>query len=298
MDQNNPFFKQVELLVAVLPLLAQHNCFALKGGTAINLFVRDLPRLSVDIDLAYLPIADRERSLADIDSALRALGLVIEQRIPATSVNYTVLSGTNYCIKLIVQQGSTAIKIEVTPVLRGCVYAPQQLSTQSKVEALFGSATVQCLSFYDLFGGKLCAALDRQHPQDLFDVMLLLQNEGLSRELIQAFMVYLIGHNRPMAELLAPHRQDITRAFEFEFNNMTSEAVSVDELSTAREAVIAAISNTLTNDDKQFLLAVKSGAVDWSTFAFPEVEHLPAIQWKLFNLKGSSVKTVGKRAAL
>ena len=51
---DNPYFAQIRLLVAVLPIVARERCFALKGGTAINLFVRDLPRLSVDIDLAGL----------------------------------------------------------------------------------------------------------------------------------------------------------------------------------------------------------------------------------------------------
>jgi len=50
---------QVELLLRVLPYVAKEKVFALKGGTAINLFVRDLPRLSVDIDLTYLPFEDR-----------------------------------------------------------------------------------------------------------------------------------------------------------------------------------------------------------------------------------------------
>ncbi len=50
---NNPFTEQVRLLVALLPRVAKQECFALKGGTAINMFLRDMPRLSVDIDLAY-----------------------------------------------------------------------------------------------------------------------------------------------------------------------------------------------------------------------------------------------------
>jgi hypothetical protein len=56
LSADNPFYRQVVLLIELLPLVARERCFALKGGTAINLFVRDLPRLSVDIDLTYLPI--------------------------------------------------------------------------------------------------------------------------------------------------------------------------------------------------------------------------------------------------
>ena len=50
MDNNNIYYRQVQLLVQLLPLIAEEHCFALKGGTAINLFIRELPRLSVDID--------------------------------------------------------------------------------------------------------------------------------------------------------------------------------------------------------------------------------------------------------
>ena len=60
MDRTSVYYKQVQLLVQLLPLVAEEDCFALKGGTAINLFVCDLPRLSVDIDLVYLPMNNRD----------------------------------------------------------------------------------------------------------------------------------------------------------------------------------------------------------------------------------------------
>jgi len=69
------FTQQAALLVSVLPLVAEEECFALKGGPAINLFIRDLPRLSVDIDLTYLPVADRAGSLEAIDAALKPMAL-------------------------------------------------------------------------------------------------------------------------------------------------------------------------------------------------------------------------------
>ena len=83
MPVDERYRRQVELLVRTLPHVAQERCFALKGGTAINLFVRNLPRLSVDIDLTYLPVADRARSLADIEAALRLIG---DQRHPPNGI--------------------------------------------------------------------------------------------------------------------------------------------------------------------------------------------------------------------
>ncbi len=66
----------------------------------------------------------------------------------------------------------------------------------------------------------MVAALDRQHPRDLFDVSALLANEGLTDALRTAFVVYLISHNRPAVELLAPGRLDI----EAEFRGTASSA--------------------------------------------------------------------------
>ena len=65
--------KQVELLLHVLPYVAEVECFALKGGTAINLFHDNMPRLSVDIDLTYIPIEDRKTALAGITAGLGQL---------------------------------------------------------------------------------------------------------------------------------------------------------------------------------------------------------------------------------
>lgn len=62
--------QQVALLLRVLPFVEEERAFALKGGTAINLFVRDMPRLSVDIDLTWLPVEDRATSLAAINAAM------------------------------------------------------------------------------------------------------------------------------------------------------------------------------------------------------------------------------------
>jgi hypothetical protein len=76
----------VALLIRILPLVAVEKDFALKGGTAINLFVRDLPRLSVDIDLTYLPVADRPTSLAAIDKAMARIAESIARAIPGARV--------------------------------------------------------------------------------------------------------------------------------------------------------------------------------------------------------------------
>jgi len=64
------YIRQVALLVETVPFIEKEACFALKGGTAVNLFHRDMPRLSVDIDLTYLPFDDRTTAFANINAAL------------------------------------------------------------------------------------------------------------------------------------------------------------------------------------------------------------------------------------
>jgi predicted nucleotidyltransferase component of viral defense system len=273
---------QVALLVRLLPLLAGEPEFALKGGTAINLFWRDLPRLSVDLDLTYLPIADRATSQAAIDAALRRLA----GRIPAAVAGAVVdVQGeAGHAHRLLVRAAGVQVKIEVTPVLRGVVFTPQIRAVSPKVEEAFGFAEVNLVSFADLYAGKLVAALDRQHPRDLFDVRDLLANEGLTRPLIDAFLIYLISHNRPMAEVLAPNRKPIEEEFARTFAGMTEAPVEVADLVQAREDLIVGLHAALTDVDRRFLVSVKLGEPDWALVGLPQAAGLPAVQWKLTNL--------------
>lgn len=284
MVKSNLYTEQARLLVALLPSVAKQSCFALKGGTAINLFVRDMPRLSVDIDLAYLPVEDRDTSLAAIDQALGAIAADIDDHIPRTTVQASVLKGTGKRFKLLVQQGETSVKIEVTPVLRGSVFQPEARQLSARATDAFGFARIAVLSFADLYAGKICAALDRQHPRDLYDAYWLLRQEGVDERLKNAFLVYLMGHNRPMAELLAPQVQDIAAQYHAELEGMVGVAVGLDQLRETLPELVRVIHTAMTDADKRFLLALKRGDQDWRNFALPEAARLPAIQWKILNL--------------
>jgi len=288
MDPNSIYYKKVALLVRVLPWLEEEVCFALKGGTAINLFVRDMPRLSVDIDLAYLPLEPREDSLAHIHEAMMRLADVLQKKIPGSAVEPILLKESGTAYKLLMHQAGVQIKVEVTPVLRGTVYPPEQCVVMPTVEDEFGFAEVRLLSRQDLYGGKICAALDRQHPRDLFDIKLLLENEGISRETFKAFLVYLISHNRPMSELLAPHEKDIADVFVHHFDGMTREPVTLDALLDTRRLLVSEIQSQFTEADKAFVLSVKRGTPDWHLMDISHINELPAVQWKLRNLAAMS----------
>jgi hypothetical protein len=287
--------RQAALLIKAIPLVAAETCFALKGGSAINLFVRDMPRLSVDLDLTYLPVADRAASLKEIDGAMRRIARTIGRGIPGARVSPSRPKGENCITKLLVQADGVQIKVEVTPVLRGCVYEPSTRSVSTRVEDQFGFAEIQVVSFPDLYAGKIVAALDRQHPRDLFDVRDLLANEGIGDELRKAFIVYLLSHNRPMAEILAPMRLDISTEFARGFDGMTESPVTLDELLQTRDDVIASIVGNMPADHRRFLISIKRGKPDWALLDLPGAEALPAVRWRLENLARLDAT---KRAAL
>jgi hypothetical protein len=151
--------------------------------------------------------------------------------------------------------------------------------------------SIKTLSAADLYGGKICAALDRQHPRDLFDIKLLLENEGLTDAIRKAFVVYLVSHDRPLHELIDPPRKDFRKVFEKEFFGMTDVPVSYEELVAVREHLFVRLHGDLTGAERKFILSVKEGAPAWELLALPGVDKLPAIQWKLRNIaKMSPVK--------
>jgi len=284
--KGSPYFRQAQLMLRVLPHVAAEECFALKGGTAINLFVRDMPRLSVDIDLTYLPLEPRDAALVNIGNALRRIAAGIRRTVAGATVQESQSGGAGHVSKLFVSAAGATIKIEPNPVLRGTVFPPEERELSEQAEELFElSATARTLAVADLYGGKLCAALDRQHPRDIFDIKILMENEGITDDIRTAFVVYLASHDRPMSELLDPNLKDLHRVFEQEFAGMAAEVIECDELVAARADFIRTIRKALTNNEKKFLLSMKQGMPEWDLLSVENVDQLPAIQWKLINIQ-------------
>ncbi|MDM3842271.1 nucleotidyl transferase AbiEii/AbiGii toxin family protein [Proteus mirabilis] len=283
MDINSIYYKQVQLLIQVLPFVAKQQCFALKGGTAINLFVRDFPRLSVDIDLVYLPMKSRDDALQEICDALDAISSDLKIAFKDIELTEAYRSKRD-ALRLIVARNGVQIKVELSPVLRGTVYEPKLMEVCASVEDEFGYVKMPVVDLADLYAGKICAALDRQHPRDLFDVKWLLENEGLTDEIRKALLVYLSSHNRPMVELLSPQFKDITAIYEGEFTNMAETDVPLAELEAVRVRLVDLIHQGLTDSEKSFLLSFKNREPDWSLIGLDGVSELPAIKWKQINL--------------
>ncbi len=284
MNRNSLYYKQVQLLMQVLPFVSRQSCFALKGGTAINLFVRELPRLSVDIDLVYLPMKGRTEALEEIYDALDSIGADLKTAFPDVELTEAYRSKPD-ALRLIVSRNRVQIKVELSPVLRGTVYEPQLREACEGVEAEFGYVEVPLVSMADLYAGKICAALDRQHPRDLFDVKYLLDSEGFTNEIRKALLVYLLSLNRPMAELLNPKFKDIASAYTGEFVNMAEVDVPLEELLEVRKRLVELIHEGLTDSERDFLLSFKNRTPDWTLLGLDGVSELPAIKWKQINLK-------------
>ncbi len=279
------FNEQVRLLLLVLPEVAKESCFALKGGTAINLFVRDFPRLSVDIDLTYIGDEPRDEALRLTEEALYRIQTSIEKRFSDIKIHPSSRDGLNRDIKLFVTQNQIQIKIEANPVIRGTLFPVEIRSLSPKaVEEFETEFEIQIAAISDLYGGKIAAALDRQHPRDLFDIKLLSENEGITEDTKNGFIMYLLSHKRPPHEILYPTKKDMRELLKNEFEGMSSIDFSYDDFEKTREWLINKVDSLITDTDRNFLISFFDGNPNWQLFKYPDAQHLPAVKWKLQNI--------------
>lgn len=288
MAPRDEYRTQAELLIRCLPAVANAADFALKGGTAINLFHRNMPRLSVDVDLTYLPISDRNTALTGIRARLAEITELLRRTIPGVSVQ----SVEGDSPKLLVDRAGARIKVEPSVVIRGSLVPPvatELCSAAQEAYELF--VEIQCLDSAELYGGKLCAALDRQHPRDLFDISKLQAMGPIADPIRQAFVAYLAGHRRPIAELLVPNRKLIEDLFANHFTGMTDQPVELAELEASRTQLFNWAATALTERERRFLLSIKQGEPDWTLLPFEDLDQWPAIQWKLYNIRQMSPRS-------
>lgn len=281
---NQSYLDTARLLTRVAPLVFVDDTFALKGGTAINLFVRDMPRLSVDLDLVFPDHRlARNDALDRINDAIRQSVERLNKRGFQTHIPASGDAGET---KLLVRQGATEVKIEVNFVMRGTVQPVRMASlTPHARDTLEADIDIPVVSLEDVYGGKLMAAMDRQHPRDLFDVMQLFAHEGITGSIRRAFVIYLASHNRPVHEVLFPSLRDIRREFEHNFVGMTAEPVELDALLAAREQMMRELQQGLTDEERRFLLSLVTAEPEWALLELPHVEKLPGVRWKLQNLE-------------
>lgn len=281
---DNAYADTVRLLLAVAPIVFTGDLFAMKGGTAINLFVRDMPRLSVDIDVVYLPRdVPREDAIRAIQSELTA----IAQRAAALGLRTRLIGARDQReTKLIVGNDVGQVKVEVNLVFRGTVLPVERRVLSTRTADLFGvEFDVPVLAPDELYAGKLVAALDRQHPRDLFDVWQLYESGGISDGMVECFVIYLSGHNRPVHEVLFGNDKEIAAEYDRAFVGMTEVECSLKTLLDTRMRLKEELPRRLSERHKQFLAGLSRATPDWSLLQCAHVAQLPALRWKLGNLE-------------
>ena len=280
---NREFLETARLLIQVAPLVFVDDQFGLKGGTAINLFLRDMPRLSVDLDLVFTDHAvGRKEAIARINTAVRDAA----DRLRARRLEvYVPGAGSDGETKLMVRSGAAEVKVEINTVMRGTVHRVRRASlTPLARDTLLADIEIPVLASEDVYGGKLVAALDRQHPRDLFDVMELFKHEGITPGIRRSFVVYLVSHNRPVHEVLFPELRDIQMDYERNFIGMTSQPTELAELLETRDRMINELHAGLDANERRFLLSLVTAQPEWELLGVPHVSELPAVRWKLQNL--------------
>jgi len=284
--KNSPFYKQTELMLKCLAPLSQHKEFALKGGTALNFFIFNLPRLSVDIDLVYLPETDHEVGLRAISDGLELLGTRLKAVILNAKIHKTISKDSKNIQKISVMSDGQVVTIEPNLVIRQTLKKPKLQTIVKRAEEMFETShETLLLDTNEILAGKICAALDRQHPRDFFDVHHLFEEKMQSDDLRKLFIAYLCSGNRPLHEVLFPTLLDIKNIHQKQFEGMTHDEVSLETLYEARDKLIKWIHQSLTHEEKEFLISFVELKPVFSKLGIAKAESFPSIHWKLINLE-------------
>jgi len=287
----------VRLMLRVAPHAFSNPLFAMKGGTALNVFLHDMPRLSVDIDLVFTDHAmQRAEALTAIKEELNAMA----ERLKRLGLNSSLTKSTDGSeTKLTVVHGNdhrTKVKIEINQNFRGTLLPVQKMRLAETAKNMFASdIEVPALAPEELYGGKIVAALDRQHPRDFFDVRQMFQRGHFGPPVVDCFVCYLAGQFKtPIHSVLFSEDEDISALYEAEFIGMTTEEVSLAELEQARATLRAAILNSLEDRHKEFLLGLARLEADWDLLPYPHVRELPAVRRRLENLSNKQKRNPEK----
>lgn len=285
---NDIYRRQVALLIRVMPLVFRIKDFAVHGGTAINLFHRNLPRYSVDIDVTYIPLEDRDTSLKKINSHLSTLKSAIEKAVPGIRVIHKPDVWKLQCVK-----DGTTIKIEVNGTKRGILGDTEKIQLCERAKEEFGmTCFANIVSWSQLYGGKIAAALSRQHPRDLFDCRGI--TSGDFQAVKSGFMLCLLGSDKPIIESLQPNPIDQRDALVNQFEGMTDEPFNYDDYQNSRTNLIEVVNNGFTDEDKEFLISFEQGNPDWSKCCAGDLSDYPSVRWKLMNIEKLKSKNTAK----
>lgn len=294
------YIDTVRLLIDVAPTIFAAPHFAMKGGTALNLFVQDMPRLSVDIDVVFTDhTLPRDEALAAIEADLKVVAAALKARGFSVAIPRKP-SGED--VKLFVRSETAEVKIEVNHVFRGTLTPVESVPLAPAAQDMFTSGlSVPMLNRAELYGSKLVAAMDRQHPRDIFDVLKMYERFGLHASFVDGFVAYLAGHNRPVHEVLFSADAPFDAIYESHFRGMTMDEVSLELLLETRVRLKADLPKALTRQHKDFLLSLVEAEPAWHLMPFAHLRDLPALRWKLFNLeklKKTNARSFARQASM
>lgn len=275
---NSEYAKKVEILLKMIPLVTEEGVFAVHGGSAINLFVSNLPRYSVDIDLTYIPLEDRNSSLLHINEHLNSIAAKAGKAFRGMHI----VEKPDIC-KLLCEYQGHQIKIEVNQTKRGVIGGDViRKPICDKAQEEFGLyCETDIVPMTLLYGGKIAAALSRQHPRDMFDVRYM---EYPFTETREGLLFCLLGSDRPIRESFSPSLIDQSDALVNQFEGMTDIPFSYEEFENTRNELIRDVNALMTPEDKAFLLSFESAEPDWDNFEFGYFRDYPSVKWKLQNL--------------
>lgn len=276
---NKIYRRKVEFLLRILPFVTDEDCFAIHGGTAINLFVKNLYRLSVDIDVTYIPIEDRNTSLQRINEALVRISDRVKRQFP----DVRVIPRLDIC-KITCESRGCQVKIEVNQTKRGLVCGEAALLPLcEKAQSLFGmEVDARIVPIPQLYGGKISAALSRQHPRDLFDVK---QMDIPLADVKEGLIFCLLGSDRPIYESFAPNLIDQHEAMERQFSGMSEMLFGYNDFEATREKLILDVNSMMTEEDRRFLIGFEELTVDWENTPYSSFRKYPSVRWKMQNLQ-------------
>jgi predicted nucleotidyltransferase component of viral defense system len=277
---NKRYLDNVRLLLRILPEIGKIEEFALHGGTAINLFHNNMPRLSVDIDLTYIPFSDRETDLRRIKDLLEILSSRLSKTIPDIIIRKQPENMDE--VKLFCNLGQQQVKIEVNTINRGLIGEIEEFGLCSKAQQVFNMyCTMRLVPREQLFGGKIIAALDRQHPRDIFDTMNFFNKHSFDDKFVEGFIFCLFSSKRPLSEILMPNFTNQSNLIETQFAGMTDESFTYEIYSNERERLLYIIKQGLSELHKNMILKFAENEPFWM---FADWSSFPGIAWKMRNI--------------
>ena len=180
--------------------------------------------------------------------------------------------------------GDATVKIEVNGTKRGVIGNPVDMPICEKARNEFNmGCKARTVSFSQLYGGKITAALSRQHPRDLFDCKYMEIDNF--EQVKDGFLLCLLGSDKPIVESLQPNAINQSEVLENQFEGMTDIPFSYIDYKEARENLIELVNSNLGITDKEFLLSFESGVPNWKKCSAGDLSAFPSVQWKLLNIE-------------